>query len=1033
MIEKIFPFIKRPEVKEKDAELAQSLEVEQKVYDYLVLREEMLSIWQDASEFISPNQVIETYESLKRKKATYQKEITKLVDKYKESTGKEVTEENINKVVGVPRYQKKIIAVEQIIAQVDEMLAAEESEPARKGRMSMTMGKQKMQKMFKTEGRKSKKVSPTVFSELAKSSPAFLLLAVKDGIKSQKMQEYEEQKDEAKDEKMKKELKKTKNYEVIGQTKYFSKVLNLHYSKILESLDEIIDVDEKEMQKMENFLAKQGAQKAKASEKVKSMKKEVEVAKVSGHQETIRSSEVLGSLYDVSEDEVMEEREMLQDVFELDDDFEFLEKNVDESGKAMVAEETHEEWGNLVEKDFISACTNYKGELKRMNQLLREGRVVETDYVKDIIERALPQLRKQPPSIVYFHGDFGTGKTAIAVHIARTRLNKEPIIVAGNKFIDPEKFTEEYRINKKKIDEFLNEMNKDLGINKKIGKNTSVEEIISSVIGTKEDLKTKIISNRQMERYIAKYMKDEVNDMDEKEKQEYFKKNVDQEKLIQMSELTQEELASIDSEIDSTFENQVQGRYVLGAMYQAMKEGRPLIMDEANAISPDVLIAFNDLLTKKVGDKIYVQSDEGEIKVKEGYCIIWTGNTGKRYKQARFNDVDPASYSRINPIKVAYLPQSREVSSMANLLERLESETIAEKAFNDDDEMMRFIKETKENAKGDQIFQILLIKLLNNMDGATMLVKKNDRYSVIKDLYRLSMGARIMMDLFEGNTDAIPNMPHLQHLIGTSTAAALSEKLKKTNLSIRELTDNIIAGYIDSGFALDLEYYLFNFVRKYASHPEEQAIAYAVLSQVGMFNLSDGWPDYNSARDLNEFQNLMGFDPIAGINKYKKIDINGEYYPMLDIKDDYEYAYLSSYEVMQLVFGYLPPRKVEEYQAMQKDIEAIESGNEVEKKREELLNDIKEIVDNLTEDSFDTMAEVETIQDKALVYIEKIENNEFLSNASDEDFWKQVEGLADVLIEFLQSESKISEEDAEKLKSMDAAEKIKLVKDILKK
>ncbi len=591
------------------------------------------------------------------------------------------------------------------------------------------------------------------------------------------------------------------------------------------------------------------------------------------------------------------------------------------------ARELHDELGNLVNTDTLTAYVNYSRELRHLHTMLTEGRIVETDYVKDIIEQAMPNLTKNPPTVVYLHGDYGTGKTAIAVHISRTRFKKDPIIVAGNKFLEPDRFTEELKIEKMEPSEFLNEQLRQFGGEGKFEEGDKMGDMITALIGDKETIVKQIAESRKQEQGIK--------------------------------ELTKAQTDEIKHMVDSAFENQVQGRYVIGAMYRAMKEGRPLIVDEANAITPEVMIAFNDLMTKQIGDKVQVRSAEKEIEVKKGYCVIWTGNTGGRYKSARYNDVDPAAFSRIAPIRVAYLPQSRYKSDLsATYEERLELDKLGEKFMQENGDIEGFrlgsYKRMKEVAKTDQIFQVLMLKLLNNRLGARLLVKKDDPYSVFKELYRLSTAARAIMDIFEETIEDFPQSPELVRWIGSDTAATVKSKLRKTNLTMRGLLDKIVAAYLEDGMAMDLEYYVFKFVKELAQMPEEMAIVYTVMKQHGFF-MGDGWKPVNSTGNLREFQDKLGNFDILTLPKYEKVDINGDYMSLLKPagqEGDYVLKYFPSMETMQLVFGYLPPRKLQEYKELaeinqeeQKKSLKLNTMNEKENEIREAFERIKEAFD----------------------------------------------------------------------------------------
>lgn len=562
--------------------------------------------------------------------------------------------------------------------------------------------------------------------------------------------------------------------------------------------------------------------------------------------------------------------------------------------------ELHGELGNLVNTDALTAYVNYNKELKHLRGLMAGGNIVETDYVKKIIEEAMVSLTKNPPTTVYLHGDFGTGKTAIATHIAKTRFHKEPIIVAGNKFLEPERFTEEMKIEKMEPVDFVNEQLRLFGSEKKFMDGEKTGNMIGALVGEKARIVEQIIATRKKEQ--------------------------------ELTDLPPSQVEEIKKMVDDVFQNQVQGRYVIGAMYKAMKEGTPLIIDEANAITPEVMIAFNDLMTKKIGDKFFVRTDEKEIEVKDGYCVIWTGNTGGRYKNARYNDVDPAAFSRLHPIKVEYLPQTVYTSNISGVFEeRLELDKLSEKFMDEAGNIaglkLGTFQRQKETAKTDQIFQVLLAKLLNRRMGTRLLVKKDDPYSVFKDLYRLSASARLIMNVFEENVDPadFPMTDELKRWTGAETVTDIIPKLRKTNLTMRGLLDKIVASYLNDNMAMDIEYYVFKFVKELAMMPEEMAIVYSILNKY--FFLGRGWSDINSARTLSEFQRKMNKFDILSLPKYEKVDINGDYVSLLKPageEEDYELRYFSSLETMQLMFGYLPPRKVAEYKALADEADKVQ-------------------------------------------------------------------------------------------------------------
>lgn len=842
-------------------------------------------------------------------------------------------------------------------------------------------------------------------------------------------------------------LKQEVNLRTIGTVTRIGYLLKNHYSQLEKELS---NFTEDELLKISAYAQGSKGKVKDAVKEIRKIKKGMSVAKASKSVESARKPSEVAKIYHTSEKEVKDLNSLLEDVFKKE-----LGENI-----TLGIEEKYDELGNIINHDFVTAYVNYNHEMKDLHQMLNQGKIVETGYIKELIEKALPALKKNPPSIVYFHGDFGTGKTALAVHISRTRFGKEPIIVAGSKYIDPDRFTEEFRIQKLSNIDFLNSIAKQLG-EEEFSADTPTNVILEKIIGKKNELRERIINNYVLENYVhSKHPEKEDDGAIQKEIAELreFVTETLPEELAELHKDVKEMrpdpdefmeqnrrnvpesfLKDIDTQLDNLFSSSVQGRYVLGAMYRAMKDGAPLIIDEANAISPDVLIAFNDALTKRIGERIKVRSDEGEITIKEGYCIMWTGNTGERYKQARFNDMDPATYSRIVPIQMKYLPQSREISNMDTLLKRLNLDKVAEKTFVDEQEVLEFVKNSKEKAGTDQIFQVMLVKLLNQRMGSELLVRQDDPYSVFKDVYRLSMGSRIIMDLFEGNATNLPSFTVLDKLIGSNVPTVVMEKLQKSNLTMRELMDNIIGGYLDDGCSMDIEYYLFKFVQKYEQYPEEQAIIFSVLRTVGFFEPSDGWPNVmgvswsgDTKANLRRFQDMLRMNPVDQVNKYKKIQKNGEYLSLLNTNGAYELKYFSSLEMLQLLFGYLPPRKKEEYETVQREHKKIFASKEMEASKQELINSIRETRGLLHGGLFQTSEEVGkfTSQLKEI----RVSNPAFMESATDEDFFMEANKFYDLILQLVKGSGKITEEDYQAAESTEnIEEKARMVNELLRK
>ena len=693
-----------------------------------------------------------------------------------------------------------------------------------------------------------------------------------------------------------------------------------------------------------------------------------------------------------------------------------------------------------VSLDFIYAYSKYFKELKNLHAMLHTGQVVETKSVKRVINRAMPTLTKNPPGVVYFHGNYGTGKTAIAIHISKTRFKKEPIIVAGNQYLEPSDLTEEFKVKMLSLKEQYQKIAGQLKISPRDIDKLNIDEIISEILNNKKELKNKIISNHYRENFLAEKIRANQEYIFNQEEFDKYLSSINQ------KDLPKDYLKDIDQSLDSIFDNKVQGQHILQGIYLAMLKGVPLIIDEANTIPPEVLIAFNDAMTKKIGSKIKVKADLGEYFVKNGYCIMWTGNTGEKYRLARFNDIDPAGYSRITPIEVNYLPQSRRTLSQAQDFKRL---TIADTVANDADiytnpeTLKEFIRQTTEFAKNDEIFQILLTKILNQRLGAWIMVKKDDQYSFIKDLYRLSTAARIIMDVFENETDNMPPMPGLEKLIGSAEPSNIAQKLVNSNLTMRELIDSIIGNNLAENNRLDLEYYIFQFVQKLDLTNEERAILYAILQTTGFFSTAENWPNYAdpSCRNINDFNKLIEKDPGSYVSKYRQLE-NSEVVSLLKTFDQngnqlYEFRYLNSMEAVQLMFGFLPPTAIEEYQNVLQKISQKRQEQltqlEIESQLEEALK-IRANFNHLIRNQICSKESIINSSDIIAEISQKLYNSNLSKQElSNEEYFEEVKMFCDYLSELLRTEGHITSEQAQEISGLPLNEKIEAIQKLITK
>jgi hypothetical protein len=96
--------------------------------------------------------------------------------------------------------------------------------------------------------------------------------------------------------------------------------------------------------------------------------------------------------------------------------------------------------------------------------------------------------------------------------------------------------------------------------------------------------------------------------------------------------------------------------FVEGPVVRAMEEGRPLILDEINAMPPEFLKRLNEILQLRPGDTMTIQEDSGrQITVAHGFCILATANE-KSHRYQGVHDLSTEFRNRFtaNTYRVAY-------------------------------------------------------------------------------------------------------------------------------------------------------------------------------------------------------------------------------------------------------------------------------------------------------------------------------------------------------------------------------------------
>lgn len=91
-----------------------------------------------------------------------------------------------------------------------------------------------------------------------------------------------------------------------------------------------------------------------------------------------------------------------------------------------------------------------------------------------------------------------------------------------------------------------------------------------------------------------------------------------------------------------------------GKLVKAMREGRPVIIDEVNVGDQPVIMRLQDILLRRPGDRILIQENGGDsIEIQPGFVVFATANEASARYQHR-NVLDPAFRDRYDVINLHY-------------------------------------------------------------------------------------------------------------------------------------------------------------------------------------------------------------------------------------------------------------------------------------------------------------------------------------------------------------------------------------------
>ena len=430
--------------------------------------------------------------------------------------------------------------------------------------------------------------------------------------------------------------------------------------------------------------------------------------------------------------------------------------------------------------------------------------LVEVEYVKEAKRKIIESLKQSTP--VYIIGHLGSGKTQIAreaaIEFTLENIIQEELEDQMEKWFLKnqnasedeaiEKFSELNRDRKNYYKNLLKEGNQAelekiypyfiSGSYNLTYEDMFVEKTLSLEKTSSDETNLELI-DEVVDQYFA-WLKTHKNQLEniEPEKQEIIKSKV----WDSISEIF-----IARNSIYGTVVKKIEREILL-----AVKNGRPVIIDELNTIAMQNLIGLNDILQSKFGSKAYV-TGIGPVEIKKGFGLIGTGNSSTdQVSYEGTNELNPAFKSRFLTLEYNYVNQ--------NTIGSLKNQTNPEK---------------------NELFRIMLVRLADNNGNLHIPTPTRS----LEEIFRLAQLSKVSQEVFMGKW------------VATSKENSTNEtpELKESVLSLRNVL-RILDNW-NLGEEKDLTLALWDGFISSITNPKDQAYILSQAVRFGFFKESEGW------------------------------------------------------------------------------------------------------------------------------------------------------------------------------------------------
>lgn len=466
-----------------------------------------------------------------------------------------------------------------------------------------------------------------------------------------------------------------------------------------------------------------------------------------------------------------------------------LEKDLE-----TILENSPEAWEFYYKRQFISDI-----------ETQHQQRLVTVPYVVEAKQKVIDSLNLGVP--VYIVGHLGSGKTQLATEAAldftiQNRIQRELEDKMDEWFSKNPNATEKYAIEK------FREFNEERKLYyKNILTNGSKEEVESLqplfISGshnlTYEDMfveKTLTLKQSFSKGSYSNYLNMIIGD---------FYEWMDEHKT-RLEEMTDEEQLQLKIQIWKSFSDLlVASNSAFGTEIKkiereiliAVKEGRPVIVDELNTIAMQNLIALNDILQRHAGNTAYI-TGVGPVLIKPGFGFIGTGNlSSQMVNYEGTNELNPAFKSRFVTIEYNYVPQ-KTIGSL----------------------------EDQEFPETNELFRVIIARLADENGNIHLPNSKR----TLEELFRFSQLCRVTQNVFMGKWKG----DEAQKDCGMDEL-----ELRESVLSIRNIL-HVLDNW-NVGEEKDLSKALWDGFISSITYPDDQNYILSQAVRFGFFPMGEGW------------------------------------------------------------------------------------------------------------------------------------------------------------------------------------------------